>query len=99
MTFNNNIEKEIFTINKIIQSCIVHGGDAGGAYCCDCKMVNNTVTEWLRLKNLEHDYKASKSDWCFIIPIDAEDDDKYIDKLWKKVNHDIEHPSNWESCF
>lgn len=58
MEFNNK-KKNIDLINNIIIQAIIHGGDAGGPYCCNEKKLYNSIKQLIIQNNLEHDYEIA----------------------------------------
>ena len=80
-----NTNDEVMMMNRIVYGAIVHGGDGGGPYCCDTDEVTPWLREWLRTKGLEAEYKVSKLDWCFIIPVEQEDTEEFENKMLNKV--------------
>ena len=90
------MNEEIKLMNRIIYGAIVHGGDAGGPYCCDTDEVAPWIEEWLRLKGFEAEYMVSKHDWCFIIPVDQEDTEDYEEKM---LNEIATMKPNWKALW
>ncbi|MEE3324382.1 MAG: hypothetical protein VZR33_03530 [Methanosphaera sp.] len=58
MEFNNE-KKNINFINNIIIQAIIHGGDAGGPYCCNEEELYNSIKQLIIQNNLEHDYEIA----------------------------------------
>lgn len=77
---------EVVLMNKIVMTCIEHGGDAGGAYCCQSQEVKDILSLWLKVKELDKEYKVTGHDYPFIVPIDfidGLDEDSLYDKVAK----------------
>ena len=51
--------KNIKLINDIIIAAIIHGGDAGGPYCCNEAELYNSIKQLIIQNNLEHDYEIA----------------------------------------
>jgi hypothetical protein len=65
------MNEEIMLINKITEQAILHGGDYGGAYCCNEDGLRNALTEYIKFKGLENKYTVSTDEdkFLLIVPI------------------------------
>ena len=52
------MDKEIKLINDIMVACVIHGGDAGGAYGSAPHLVEKYVNTWLTLKGYDNEYEV-----------------------------------------
>lgn len=50
------IEKELRLVNSIIREAIRHGGDAGGSYFTNGQNLNNTIMDYLKVRDLDNQY-------------------------------------------
>ena len=56
---NDYLEKEIELINRVITEAVCHGGDPGGAYCCNASELNSAILEWLKMRGIDNKYTTN----------------------------------------
>lgn len=52
------MDEEIKAINNLIVACVIHGGDAGGAYATSLHLVEKYANAWLTLKGYDNEYEV-----------------------------------------
>lgn len=74
----NYINKEIELINKVIKDAIIHGGDAGGAYCQYGGKLKESIEKWLEYRGLTDRY-AVEGDLDGFLTIEATVDEALVE--------------------
>lgn len=82
----NSIEEQINILNSIIEACVNHGGDVGGAYFSNAEEVEEAINLWLEKIDLSERYK--------VITKEAKGKDFPVHECYPKIvpiDYDITH--------
>lgn len=61
----DDLEKEIEAVNKIIASAIEHGGDSEGAYFTNATELMSDINNYMKVKGISNDYTVISMDYEF----------------------------------
>lgn len=61
----DDLEKEIEAVNKIIASAIEHGGDRGQAYFTNATELTSAIHNYMKVKGISNDYSVISMDYEF----------------------------------
>ena len=62
------VNKEIETLNEVLNAAIEHGGDAGGPYFCNKEELQESIMRYLTVRGLNDEYIVINTDhWPKIV--------------------------------